>query len=78
MFQNNWLAGSMGAVGLMGMLASLSAQADFIDDRQVSLGLRNFYIDRDFKQHDAPKSRVGSWTQGFDFRAISGYTEGTV
>lgn len=78
MFQNNWLAGSMGAVGLMGMFASISAQADFIDDRQVSLGLRNFYIDRDFKQHDSPKSRVGSWTQGFDFRAISGYTEGTV
>lgn len=78
MFQNNWLAGSMGAVGLMGMFASLSAQAEFIDDRQVSLGLRNFYIDRDFKQHDAPKSRIGSWTQGFDFRAISGYTEGTV
>lgn len=78
MFQNNWLVGSMGAVGLMGMFASISAQAYFIDDRQVSLGLRNFYIDRDFKQHDAPKSRVGSWTQGFDFRAISGYTEGTV
>ncbi|MGP0173454.1 OprD family porin [Pseudomonas sp. NCHU5208] len=78
MFQNNWLASSIGAVGLMGMFASLSAQADFIDDRQVSLGLRNFYIDRDFKQHDAPKSRIGSWTQGFDFRAISGYTEGTV
>lgn len=78
MFQNNWLVGSVGAVGLMGMFASISAQADFIDDRQVSLGLRNFYIDRDFKQHDAPKSRVGSWTQGFDFRAISGYTEGTV
>lgn len=78
MFQNNWLVGSMGAVGLMGMFASISAQADFIDDRQVSLGLRNFYIDRDFKQHVAPKSRVGSWTQGFDFRAISGYTEGTV
>jgi hypothetical protein len=78
MFQNNWLASSIGAVGLMGMFTSISAQADFLDDRQVSLGLRNFYIDRDFKQHDAPKSRIGSWTQGFDFRAISGYTEGTV
>ncbi|WP_061240785.1 OprD family porin [Ectopseudomonas composti] len=78
MFQNNWLASGIGAVGLMGMFTSISAQADFLDDRQVSLGLRNFYIDRDFKQHDAPKSRIGSWTQGFDFRAISGYTEGTV
>ena len=78
MFKNNLLAGSMGALVLMGMFASISAQADFFDDRQVSLGLRNFYIDRDFKQHDAPKSRIGSWTQGFDFRAISGYTEGTL
>lgn len=78
MFQNNWLASGIGAVGLMGMFTSITAQADFLDDRQVSLGLRNFYIDRDFKQHDAPKSRIGSWTQGFDFRAISGYTEGTV
>lgn len=78
MFQNNWLAGSLGAVGLMSMCTSISAQADFFNDRDISLGLRNFYIDRDFKQHDAPKSRVGSWTQGFDFRAISGYTEGTL
>lgn len=78
MFRNNWLVCSLCTVGLMGMFASVSAQAEFIDDRQVSLGLRNFYIDRDFKQHNAPKSRIGSWTQGFDFRAISGYTEGTV
>ena len=62
----------------MGALAPITAQADFIDDRQVSLGLRNFYIDRDYKQSDAPKSRIGSWTQGFDFRAISGYTEGPI
>lgn len=66
------------AVGLMGLLAPVVALADFVDDSQVSLGLRNFYIDRDFKQDGAPISRVGSWTQGFDFRAISGFTEGTV
>jgi len=78
MSQNNWRTGSIGAVGLMAVFASISAQADFINDRHVSLGLRNFYIDRDFKQHDAPKSRIGSWTQGFDFRSISGYTEGTL
>ncbi|NWL77152.1 outer membrane porin, OprD family [Pseudomonas taiwanensis] len=78
MFQKSWLASGVAAAGLMGMLMPMSAQADFVKDRQISLGLRNFYIDRDFKQDDAPKSRIGSWTQGFDFRAISGYTEGTV
>jgi len=75
MFHKNWLASGV-AAGLMGMFVPISAQADFVKDRQISLGLRNFYLDRDFKQNDAPQSRVGSWTQGFDFRAISGYTEG--
>ncbi|MFB4394935.1 MULTISPECIES: OprD family porin [unclassified Pseudomonas] len=79
MFQKkNGLVGGVAAAGLMGLFAPNFAHADFFDDRQVSLGLRNFYIDRDFKQSDAPKSRIGSWTQGFDFRAISGYTEGPV
>ncbi|NQD74955.1 OprD family porin [Pseudomonas sp. CM27] len=75
MFHKNWLASGV-AAGLMGMCVPISAQADFVGDRQISLGLRNFYLDRDFKQNGAPQSRVGSWTQGFDFRAISGYTEG--
>lgn len=54
------------------------AHADFLDDTSVSLGMRNAYIDRDFHQSDAPKSRVGSWSQGFDLRINSGYTEGPV
>jgi len=53
-------------------------QADFVDDSAVSLGLRNLYLDRDFKQNNAPTSRLGNWSQAFDFRAISGYTEGPV
>ncbi|MGE8323763.1 MAG: OprD family porin [Pseudomonas sp.] len=77
MFHKNWLASGV-AAGLMGMFVPISAQADFVKDRQISLGLRNFYLDRDFKQTGAPQARVGSWTQGFDFRAISGYTEGPV
>lgn len=62
----------------IGAFAPCLVHAEFLDDRQISLGARNFYIDRDFKQADAPKSRIGSWTQGFDLRAISGYTEGTL
>ncbi|VVP32576.1 Porin-like protein NicP [Pseudomonas fluorescens] len=77
MFHKSWMASGV-AAGLMGMFVPISAQADFVKDRQISLGLRNFYLDRDFKQNDAQQSRVGSWTQGFDFRAISGYTEGTL
>lgn len=66
------------AVTCLSCVQPLSARADFLEDSKVTLGLRNAYIDRDFKQSDAPKSRVGSWTQGFDLRFISGYTEGPV
>ena len=78
MFQKSWVSRGVTTAAVMGIFTPVVAQADFVDDSQVSLGMRNFYIDRDFKQHDAPQSRIGSWTQGFDFRAISGYTEGTL
>lgn len=78
MFQKSWVNRGITTAAVMGIFTPVVAQADFVDDSQVSLGMRNFYIDRDFKQHDAPQSRIGSWTQGFDFRAISGYTEGTL
>lgn len=57
---------------------SCQAHADILEDSHLSLGLRNFYLDRDFKQSDAPKSQVGSWSQGFDLGFKSGYTEGPV
>jgi hypothetical protein len=53
-----------------------TAQADFADDSHLTLGLRNFYVDRDFKQDNAPKSRTGSWSQGFDLQFKSGWTDG--
>ncbi|MDE1167416.1 MAG: OprD family porin [Pseudomonas sp.] len=53
-------------------------RADFVQDSGLTLGLRNFYLDRDFKQNDAPKSKVGSWSQGFDLKFRSGYTPGMV
>ncbi len=66
------------AASLLGMLCPLAAQADFVEDSQLNLGLRNFYLDRDFRGDAAPISRVGSWSQGFDLRFQSGYTEGPV
>ncbi|MGX1021976.1 hypothetical protein AB7M33_004652 [Pseudomonas sp. Y3 TE3536] len=62
-------------------LASVFAvpgHADVLKDSHLTLGLRNFYYDRDFKQTDAPKSRVGSWSQDFDAQFKSGYSEGPV
>jgi len=66
----------------LGAVLSLSvmpcARADFFQDSQLTLGLRNFYVDRDFKQRNAPLSKVGSWSQGFDLIYRSGYTDGLV
>lgn len=74
----NFPQGLYGAlvVGIYAASPFSNVYAAFLDDTQVSLGMRNAYIDRDFHQSDAPKSRVGSWSQGFDLRVVSGYTDG--
>lgn len=71
--------GQMGwaVAGIAGLFA-VSGHADVLSDSHLTLGLRNFYYDRDFKQANAPKSRVGSWSQGFDLQFKSGYTDGPV
>ncbi|WP_437884058.1 OprD family porin [Pseudomonas sp. LRF_L74] len=60
------------------LLASGSAHADFIDDSSGSLELRNFYMNRDFRQQGAAQSQAGSWSQAFMLRMQSGFTEGPV
>ena len=70
------LGACIGTAGLLGLLGPLAAQAALIGDSQLNLGLRNFYLDRDFRDDDAPTSRVGSWSQGLDLRWQSGYSEG--
>lgn len=54
------------------------AIADFVDDRSVTLTARNFYLDRNFTEPDAPAPAAKQWVQGFILNAKSGYTEGTV
>ncbi len=58
------------------------AQAAFIDDSKASLELRNFYMNRDFRQEGGNASNGNSkaeeWAQGFLLRYESGFTEGTV
>ncbi|WAH56395.1 OprD family porin [Pseudomonas silvicola] len=63
---------------LCAALAPLAAHADFIQDSKASLELRNFYLNRDFRQPGASQNMADEWAQGFILRMTSGYTEGPV
>jgi hypothetical protein len=66
------------AVSCLVFIQCWNVQADVLSDTSATLGLRNLYLDRDYKQSGADKSRLGGWTQGFDLQVQSGYTPGTV
>lgn len=60
------------AGAVLPMLACLAAQAaegGFLEDAKTDLVLRNYYFNRDFRDHDAGKSLVDEWAQGFIRRA---------
>lgn len=53
----------LGTLGSLLTIAIVPAvKADALEDSHLSLGLRNFYVDRDFKQNNAPShaSAVGA------------------
>ena len=69
------------ALGLALAICASSAQADehgFIEDAKVNLGLRNFYMNRNFVDSSAAQSQAVEWTQSFILDARSGFTQGTV
>ena len=66
------------ASALLALCVALPSYADVIEDSTLNVDLRNFYIDKDFKGDSAAKSRIGSWTQGFDVRFHSGYSQGPI
>ncbi|NWD91889.1 OprD family outer membrane porin, partial [Pseudomonas sp. K5002] len=66
------------SAGLCAAFSPLVAHADFIQDSKASLDLRNFYMNRDFRQANAPQNKADEWAQGFVLRLESGYTEGVV
>lgn len=59
-------------------LPLLSQASAFVDDAQVSLNLRNFYINRNFVDSAAPQNRAEEWTQSFILNAQSGFSAGPV
>lgn len=67
------LPGLAGAIGVCS-----PASAEFLADSKASLDMRNFYMNRDFRQPAAPQSKGEEWAQGFLLRYESGYTEGPV
>lgn len=59
-------------------LAVNTALADgFIEDSKANLELRNFYLNRDFRDGPGQNKRE-EWAQGFILNMESGYTSGTV
>ncbi|MBF4210730.1 OprD family porin [Pseudomonas donghuensis] len=67
------------------LLASLAlpmvaapAMADFFADSHAKLELRNHYLNRDFRQDNAPQAKAEEWGQGFTAKLESGFTEGAV
>lgn len=65
-----------GLTGVFGVCSS--ASAEFLADSKASLDMRNFYMNRDFRQPAAPQNKGEEWAQGFLLRYESGYTEGPV
>ena len=62
-------------------------QAAFIEDSEGTLSLRNFYMNRDYRDSGLPgapahkgksQSKSEDWGQAFMLRLKSGYTEGTI
>lgn len=66
------------SAALCASFSPFSAHADFVQDSKASLDLRNFYMNRDFRQSNAPQNKAEEWAQGFVLRMESGYTEGMV
>ncbi|MFL1526569.1 OprD family porin [Pseudomonas sp. O230] len=66
------------SAALCAAFSPLSAHADFIQDSKASLDLRNFYMNRDFRQSNATQNKAEEWAQGLVLRLESGYTEGIV
>ncbi|MDT4797183.1 Porin-like protein NicP [compost metagenome] len=66
---------SLAPVFLLGLPLAASAEG-FVEDSSVTLGMRNLYFNRDFRQPGAAQSKQEEWAQGFLLQARSGYTPG--
>lgn len=61
----------------LSVIASPALAEGFMDDSHGTLTLRNYYLDREYKD-DGAKTAAREWAQGFIMNVESGYTPGTV
>ena len=80
-----YLAPSAIAVAIMASSLSVGVHAaGFVEDAKVTLGLRNYYFNRNYLNGTDPvirgerQGQAEGWTQSFILDARSGFTEGTV
>jgi len=67
------------AIAMVAGTPAGSHAAGFVEDAKVTLGLRNYYFNRNFLNHtQGNQSKAAAWTQSFILDARSGFTEGTV
>ncbi len=66
------------AAWLATLALPMPAMADFLGDSHARLELRNHYLNRDFRQSNAPQAKAEEWGQGFTAKLESGFTEGPV
>lgn len=69
MRRHNLMIAMIAATATLGTTAS---HADFIEDSNVQLKFKNFYLDRQY-QDDYSSRNWGSWSQGITLDAKSGY-----
>jgi hypothetical protein len=79
MTARNALSLALIGAGSMALAMPLSSQAaGFVEDSKVTLGLRNFYINRNFVDPAFSQGKAEEWTQSFILDARSGFSQGTV
>ncbi|MDM1319812.1 outer membrane porin, OprD family, partial [Empedobacter falsenii] len=64
---NLWIA----IIAATATLGTTAAQADFIDDSNVQLKFKNFYLERNYDNES--QKNYGNWTQAVTLDAKSGY-----
>lgn len=69
----------LGSTALALVMPTATHAAGFVEDAKVTLGLRNYYFNRNFLNHTQNnQAQAEAWTQSFILDARSGFTQGTV
>ncbi|WP_027922646.1 OprD family porin [Pseudomonas sp. URMO17WK12:I12] len=71
------LIATMGAIQPV-MASQQSEATGFVEGSKATINIRNMYMNRDFRQSNAPQNYGEEWGQGFIGNFQSGFTQGTL